>query len=112
MIEICNCGHSRMNHIGDNCTGAHLGTGEPCLCKGFYNNAPRSSAVDHPAHYGGADNPYEAIKIIEALDLGFCLGNALKYISRAGKKPGSDTIEDLKKARWYLDREIQRLEKK
>lgn len=66
------------------------------------------SAVDHPAHYGGVDNPYEAIKVIEAWDLGFCLGNAVKYISRAGKK--GDRLEDLKKARWYLDREVSNLE--
>jgi hypothetical protein len=62
------------------------------------------SAVDHPAHYGGADNPYEAIKVIEAWNLGFCLGNAVKYIARAGKKGAA--LEDLQKARWYLDREI------
>lgn len=69
--------------------------------------APKSvEAVDHPAHYGGADNPYEAIKVIEAWGLGFCLGNTVKYISRAGKK--GDPLEDLKKARWYLDRAIQR----
>ena len=37
------------------------------------------SAVEHPAHYGGADNPYEAIKVIEAWGLGFCLGNTIKY---------------------------------
>jgi len=67
--------------------------------------------VHHPDHYGGADNPYEAIKVIEAWGLGFCLGNAVKYISRAGKKDVSKTIEDLKKARWYLDREISNLEK-
>jgi hypothetical protein len=63
-----------------------------------------AETVNHPAHYGGADNLYEAIKVIEAWDLGFCLGNTVKYISRAGKK--GDVIEDLKKARWYLDREI------
>jgi hypothetical protein len=65
--------------------------------------------VNHPAHYGGADNPYEAIKIIEAWSLGFCLGNVVKYILRAGKK-SPDMLADLRKARWYLDREIQRLE--
>ena len=65
-----------------------------------------TEAVDHPAHYGGADNPYESIKVIEAWDLGFCLGKAVKYISRAGKKDPKKTFEDLKKARWYLDREI------
>jgi hypothetical protein len=69
-----------------------------------------SDPVNHPAHYGGEDNPYEAIKVIEAWDLGFCLGNTVKYISRAGKK-SADAIEDLKKARWYLDREISRREK-
>lgn len=67
-------------------------------------------AVNHPDHYGGADNPYEAIKVIEAWGLGFCLGNTIKYISRAGKK--GDALEDLRKARWYLDREISNLEAK
>ena len=69
----------------------------------------RNDPVDHPAHYGGELNPYEAIKVIEAWELGFCLGNAVKYISRAGKKDPEKTIEDLKKARWYVDREIERL---
>jgi hypothetical protein len=62
--------------------------------------------VDHPAHYGGADNPYEVIKVIEAWELGFCLGNTVKYIARAGKKGGA--LEDLRKAAWYLQREIER----
>lgn len=69
-----------------------------------------SETVNHPEHYGGVDNAYEAIKVIEAWGLGFCLGNTVKYIARAGSKPGSPMAEDLKKARWYLDREIQRLE--
>lgn len=67
--------------------------------------------VNHPAHYGGADNPYEAIKVIEACGLGFCLGNAVKYISRAGKKDPSKKIEDLQKAVWYINHEIKRLQK-
>lgn len=62
------------------------------------------SAVDHPPHYGGADNPYEAIKVIEAWGLGFNLGNTVKYVARAERK--NAPIEDLEKARWYLDREI------
>jgi hypothetical protein len=70
----------------------------------------KKEAVNHPDHYGGENNPYEAIKIIEALELGFCLGNTVKYIARAGKK--KNTLEDLKKARWYLDREITQLENK
>lgn len=65
-------------------------------------------AVNHPPHYGGADNLYEAIKVIEAWGLGFNLGNTVKYVSRAGKKGA--LLEDLKKARWYLDREITALE--
>ena len=68
------------------------------------------SAVEHPAHYGGADNPYEAIKVIEAWSLDFCLGNAVKYISRAGKKDPAKEREDLEKARWYIDRRIAQLE--
>ena len=68
----------------------------------------KPDAVNHPAHYGGADNPYEAIKVIEAWGLGFCLGNTIKYIARAGKK-GDGHLEDLLKARWYLDREITKL---
>lgn len=67
----------------------------------------QQSTVDHPAHYGG-ENPYEAIKVIDAWRLGFALGNAVKYIARAGKK--GDVIEDLKKARWYLDHEIAQRE--
>ena len=59
--------------------------------------------VDHPDHYGGKENTYEAIKVIEAWDLGFHLGNVVKYISRAGKKT-NNTREDLKKAKWYLER--------
>ena len=63
--------------------------------------------VNHPNHYniGGI----EAIDFIESWDLNFSLGNAIKYIARAPYK--NDEIEDLKKARWYIDREIQRLEK-
>jgi hypothetical protein len=68
-----------------------------------------TEAVDHPAHYGGAENPYEAIKVIDAWGLGFCLGNVVKYIARAGRKDHSRLI-DLKKARWYLDHEIKRFE--
>lgn len=67
--------------------------------------------INHPRHYGGEDNPYEAIKVIEAWGLGFNLGNTVKYISRAGKKDPLALAEDLKKARWYLDREISNQEK-
>lgn len=69
------------------------------------------SAVDHPSHYGGKDNPYEAIKVIEAWGLDFNLGNAVKYISRAGKKDSTKLIEDLEKAAWYLNRAIENARK-
>ena len=77
----------------------------------FY--AQESESIDHPAHYGGADNVYEAIKVIDAWQLSFCLGNVLKYIARAGKKNNviGSTVEDLKKAAWYLQHEIERLER-
>ena len=65
--------------------------------------------VNNPVHYGGADNPYEAIKVIEAWELDFCLGNTIKYISRAGKKEPEKVIEDLEKAKWYLERKIASL---
>jgi hypothetical protein len=63
--------------------------------------------VDHPQHYGGADNPYEAIKVIEAHKLDFHLGNCLKYVLRSGKK--DNEIQDLEKAIWYLERKIKLL---
>lgn len=67
--------------------------------------------VQHPIYYGGADDPYEAIKVIEAWNLGFHLGNTVKYISRAGKKDGNSATQDLKKALFYLNRKIELLEK-
>jgi hypothetical protein len=66
--------------------------------------------VNHPTHYGGENNVYEAIKVIEAWDLDFCLGNAVKYISRAGKKDPAKELEDLNKAVWYLNRRIQQIQ--
>ena len=70
--------------------------------------APAAEAVDHPQHYGG-NVVYEVIKIIEYYDLGFRLGNSVKYILRSPNKGA--TLQDLKKARWYLDREIADMER-
>ena len=69
----------------------------------------KKEMVDHPKHYNMGK--YEAIDVIEDWELGFNLGNTVKYISRAGHKDKGKTIEDLKKALWYLDREIKRIEK-
>ena len=62
--------------------------------------------VNHPPHYGGADDPYETIKVLAAWLTpeqmsGFALGNAIKYLSRAGKK--GNCREDLEKCRWYIN---------
>ena len=68
----------------------------------------RRETVDHPDYYktGGV----EAIDAIEAWGLGFHLGNVVKYIARAGRKT-ADSLQDLQKAAWYLDREIKRRER-
>jgi hypothetical protein len=63
--------------------------------------------VNHPPHYKSHPSGVECIQITEHMN--FCRGNAMKYLWRAGEK--GNEIEDLKKARWYLDREIARLEK-
>ena len=72
----------------------------------------KEEKVNHPKHYGG-DAPYEAVKVIDAWGVGgrtptagFALGNALKYIARAGLK--TDYLEDLRKAKWYLQHEIDK----
>ena len=63
------------------------------------------SRVNHPPHYR-KDTGHEAIDVIEAWQLNFNLGNTVKYSSRNGLKDPDKYIEDLEKARWYLDREI------
>lgn len=65
--------------------------------------------VNHPSHYN--QGKYEAIDVIEDWGLNFSLGSAVKYICRAGNKPGESTIKDLQKAAWYVEREIERLKK-
>lgn len=80
--------------------GMHYGSGE---IKVEIDN------VEKPAHYNtGSIQPIDAI---EDWKLGFNLGNSVKYIARAGKKDTTKTIEDLKKARWYLERELNNLKK-
>jgi hypothetical protein len=64
--------------------------------------------VNRPSHY--TDGKIEVIEFIEDKKLGFCLGNAIKYIARAGKKNPDKTIEDINKAIWYLNRYIKELE--
>ena len=64
--------------------------------------------VNHPDHYN--HGKIEVVDFIEDQHLGFHLGNAVKYISRAGRKDADKTVEDLRKAVWYINRQIQRLE--
>lgn len=62
-----------------------------------------------PDHYGGKNNVYEVFKVIDAWGVGFYLGNALKYICRAGKKDPAKEVEDLVKARTYINARLERL---
>lgn len=80
---------------GEQGRGRGIPTGEQSL----------KEKVNHPAHYGGKDNPHETIKCIEAWGLNYALGNAVKYISRAGKKGSS--AEDLLKAIWYVMHDVR-----
>lgn len=83
--------------------------GYPCgTCNGHFEEVvfdlTSSERVDHPAHYGGEDNPYEVIKVLKAWLTpaemrGFCKGNAVKYLARANAKGA--TKEDHRKAAWY-----------
>lgn len=66
-----------------------------------------SDSVNHPPHYTKHPSGVECVQITEHFN--FCLGNAIKYIWRAGLKEGSPALEDLRKAQWYLNREIARL---
>lgn len=74
-----------------------------CHYNSYLQDEPE--AIEHPQHYGG-DTTYETIKVLRAWltpeqFVGFCLGNTLKYLSRAGKK--GEATEDWKKARFYLN---------
>ena len=66
--------------------------------------------INHPSHYH--PDTVEAIDVIENWQLCFCLGNTIKYIARAGHKDKDKKLEDLQKARWYLDRVINNISQK
>ena len=74
----------------------------------------KKEAVNHPAHYNG-DSDYECIKVLEAWlapaqFIGFCRGNAIKYLCRVGKK--DDILQEWKKAAWYIQKGIEIMENK
>ena len=75
---------------------------------GDNENMKHNDPVNHPSHY--TDGKIEVIDFIEDKNLNFFRGNVVKYVARAGKKDPSKEVEDLKKAEWYLNREIDRLE--
>ena len=79
------------------------------MCEGIQVEDKKNDIVNHPSHY--TDGKIEVIEYIEDKQLGFCLGNAIKYISRAGKKYKDKEVEDLKKAIWYIERRIYEIEK-
>lgn len=97
------CGHNKEQHHDmepHEC--------DTCACPGF--RAPEM--VQHPDHYGGTDNPYEVRKVLFAWGLltRTNLWHVCRYVARARKKDPTKEIEDLKKARFYLDEEIYLLE--
>ena len=65
--------------------------------------------VNHPSHY--TFGKIEVIDVIEDWELGFHLGNTVKYIARAGKKGKDKELQDLKKAQWYLNKKVSQIEK-
>jgi hypothetical protein len=77
---------------------------EPKICEDNATQAVDHDPVNKPSHYM-SKNGIESIDVIESFDLNFNLGNATKYILRSGKK--WNRIEDLRKAIWYLEREIK-----
>lgn len=64
--------------------------------------------VNHPSHY--TDGKIEVIDFIDDKKLNYCLGNAVKYISRAGKKDPTKEVQDLQKAIWYINHYIEKLQ--
>lgn len=64
----------------------------------------KKESVNHPSHYNNHISGIECIDVVECMN--FCIGNAIKYLWRCGYK--GNELEDLKKARWYIDREIKK----
>lgn len=77
--------------------------------KAVFPAEPVREMVNHPKHYNSHPSGVECIDVIETMP--FNLGNCVKYLWRAGIKDASTHVEDLKKAAWYLNREIERVEK-
>ncbi len=94
-----------MNRV-NRCTTCTAGI----MCECGISKKAKKENVDHPNHYL-KDSGHEVIDVINAWDLNFELGNAIKYIARAGKKDPKKTMEDLNKAKWYIQHQIDRIKK-
>lgn len=71
-------------------------------------NAEKEGVIYHPSHY--CFGKYEPVKVIQDWGLSFCLGNVIKYLARAGRKDGNSKLQDLLKAKQYIEFEIEGLE--
>jgi len=78
------------------------------LCECGKSKKRKKENVDHPSHYL-KDSGYEVIDVINAWHLNFELGNAIKYIARSGKKDPELIMEDLNKAKWYIQHQIDQI---
>jgi len=77
--------------------------------RGHFIGEPMTDNINHPAHYTGK---IEMTDYIIEKNLNWCRANVVKYVTRAGIKDAATEVEDLKKAKWYIEREIIRLEGK
>ena len=82
-------------------------TGQPYNLAALHTQAAKADPVDHPTHYNAHPSGIECIDVVEHYP--FNIGNAIKYLWRAGLK--GDAIEDLRKAAWYINREIEKRER-
>ena len=92
--------------ICSRCTSCTAGI----MCQCVKSKKKEKSNVDHPDHYMKGSG-FEVIDVIKAWKLDFELGNAVKYIGRAGKKNSERVVEDLEKAAWYINHKINTLKK-
>jgi hypothetical protein len=117
-LNLRQIGEGHVAHVGDGVVFV-LHDGDTTLCAAYdpaelkvISKAERAADPGggiRPDYYGGPDDPFEPLKIIEAWGLDFALGCVVKYVARAGKKT-ADPLEDLKKAHFYLGYRIARLE--
>lgn len=106
----CECGHSTTNHTSSATAPC---TVDGCGCSLYIpmkipTDKPSTNSINHPSHYNLHPSGIECITISEHFN--FNVGNAIKYLWRAGLK-SENPLEDLKKAAWYIQREIERVSK-